>query len=436
MKRIIIIVLSLSIILGFIFWRFGPNISLFKKEDPGPVTLTYWGLWEEDSLIRPIIEEYQTLNPNVKINYERKSSLNYRTRVQAQIQEGVGPDVFRIHNSWLPMFINNNFLAPSPATIFTISEYKTLFYPVALEAFTQGGSIYASPLEVDGLALFYNEELLNNVGGKVPKNWQEFIDTANKMTVKDADGIKTAGAAVGTASNVDHWSDILGLLLMQQPGIDFNNFKTDVAAEVFRFYTGFITDPRRKVWDVNLPSSTIMFAQGRLGFYFAPSWRAHEIRVANPDLNFKVAPVPQLSGKTVGWASFWGEAVSSKSQNIEESWKFVKYLTSADTQRLLYQQASQVRLFGEPYSQTVLAQELVNDPIVGAFVAQGPIYKFWYLSSNTYNLGINDEMIKYFEDGVNKVLQGTDPQNALQTIDNGVKQVLDKYTKPPAQVPQ
>src|SRR3990167_7701329 len=248
MKRIIIIVLSLSIILGFIFWRFGPNISLFKKEDPGPVTLTYWGLWEEDSLIRPIIEEYQTLNPNVKINYERKSSLNkkedpgpvtltywglweedslirpiieeyqtlnpnvkinyerksslnYRTRVQAQIQEGVGPDVFRIHNSWLPMFINNNFLAPSPATIFTISEYKTLFYPVALEAFTQGGSIYASPLEVDGLALFYNEELLNNVGGKVPKNWQEFIDTANKMTVKDADGIKTAGAAVGTASN-------------------------------------------------------------------------------------------------------------------------------------------------------------------------------------------------------------------------------------------
>ena len=67
---------------------------------------------------------------------------------------------------------------------------------------------------------------------------------------------------------------------------------------------------------------------------------------------------------------------------------------------------------------------------MGAFVAQGPGYKFWYLSSNTFDNGINDEMIKYFEDGINIVLAGTNPQAALQTVDKGVKQVLDKYTKP------
>ncbi len=97
---------------------------------------------------------------------------------------------------------------------------------------------------------------------------------------------------------------------------------------------------------------------------------------------------------------------------------------------MAYQQASQVRLFGEPYSLVELAPELASDPIVGAFVTQGPIYKTWYLSSNTYDAGINDEMIKYFEDGINAVLAGTDPVVALQTVDRGVKQVLDKYTKP------
>lgn len=429
MKKVIIIALGLSIILGFLFWRFGPSISFFNKpKEQGPITLTYWGLWEEDNLLKPVILEYQKQHPNILINYERKSSLNYRTRVQTQIREGVGPDVFRIHNSWVPMFQVD--LAPAPQEVFTLADYKSMFYPVALDSFVKNGQIFAAPLETDGLALFYNEELLSGIGGKPPKNWQEFIDSATKMTVKDATGIQTAGAALGTAGNVDHWPDILGLLLLQQPGVDFANLTTPQVAEVIRFYTGFVTDPKKKTWDVNLPKSTDMFAAGRLGFYFAPSWRAHELRVANPNLKFKVAPVPQLSGKAVGWATFWGEAVSAKSKNPTEAWKFVKFLTSAEAEKLAYQQASQVRLFGEPYSQVSLAGELASDPIVGAYVAQGPIYKFWYLTSNTFDNGINDEMIKYFEDGINATLAGTDPSTALQTVNQGVKQVMDKYTKP------
>lgn len=429
MKKIIIVVLILAIIFGFLFWKFSPGISFFNKPKPrGPITLTYWGLWEEDNLIKPVIGAYQKQNPNITVNYVKQSSVNYRTRVQTQIKGGEGPDIFRIHNSWLPMFQAD--LAPAPSDVFTLADYKNMFYPVAAESFTKGGQILAAPMEIDGLGLFYNEEMLNGVGGKPPKNWQEFIDLAAKMTVKDQSGIKTSGAAMGSTGNIDHWPDIIGLLLLQQPGVDLTTFATPEFSEILRFYTGFVTNPKRKTWDVNLPSSTQMFESGRLGFYFAPSWRAHELRVANPNLKFKVAPVPQLSGRQVGWASFWGEAVSKNSKNATEAWKFVKYLTSVEAEKLAYKEASQVRLFGEPYSQTSLAPEIINDPIVGAYVAQGPIYKSWYLSSNTYDAGINDEMIKYFEDSINAALAGTDPQTASRTVDSGVKQVLDKYTKP------
>lgn len=427
--------LALSIVLGFIFWKFGPSISLFDKPIPkGPITITYWGFWEDDNLMRSVIDTYQKQNSNVLVKYVKQSSVNYRTRVQAQVKEGVGPDVFRIHNSWLPMFIKDNSLMAAPSTVFSLPDYKQSFYPVAVDSFVRGDQIYAAPMGIDGLALFYNEEMLNGVGGVPPKNWQEFIDLASKMTVKDQNGITTAGAAMGATGNVDHWSDIIGLLLLQQPKVDFTNLTTPQVEEVMTFYTGFITDPKKKVWDLNLPSSTQMFAEGRLGFYFAPSWRAHELRVANPNLKFKVANVPQLSGKHVGWASFWGEAVSSKSTHPDEAWKFVKYLTSAETERVMYKEASQIRLFGEPYSLVSLTPEIAQDPIVGAFVNQGPNYKFWYLASNTYDIGINDEMIKYFEDGINKVLQGTDIQSALQTVNLGVKQVMDKYVNLPAPI--
>lgn len=429
MKRIIIIVLSLAIISGFLFWKFGSKISLFNNQTPrGPVELIYWGLWEDDSSVRGVIDLYQSQNPNVKITYIRQSSINYRTRVQTQIREGVGPDIFRIHNTWLPLVQED--LTPAPEDVFTLEDYKNIFYPVAADSFVKNNAIYAVPIGIDGLVLFYNEDMLLGIGGKPPRTWQEFIDTSVKMTVRDGSGIKTAGAGIGAAGNVDHFSDILGLLLLQQPNVNLEIMDSPAAAEVLRFYSGFVTDPRKKVWDVNLPKTTQMFVEGRLGFYFAPSWRAHEIRVANPDLKFKIASVPQLSSsKVANWATFWGEAVSAKSKNPSQAWRFVKFLTSVEAQRLMYQEASKIRLFGEPYSLVSLQPELINDPLVGAVVTAGPNYKFWYLASNTFDNGINDRMIKYFEDGINATLAGTDPQVALQTVAKGVDQVLNDFVR-------
>ena len=229
MKRIIIIALSLSIVLGFIFWRFGPSISLFNQaKDNGPIILTYWGLWEDENLIKPLLVEYQKQNPKITVNYVKQSSINYRTRVQTQVREGVGPDVFMIHNSWLPMFSSD--LAAAPADIVNISGYKDMFYPLAYDSFVKNNQIFAASVGIDGLALFYNEEMLNGIGANVPKNWREFRDTATKMTVRDSSGIKTAGAALGSTGNVDHWPDIIGLLLLQEPGVDFNNLNSSLAA--------------------------------------------------------------------------------------------------------------------------------------------------------------------------------------------------------------
>ena len=437
MKKIIIIALSLSIILGFLFWRFGPNITgmFSQKTETGPISLTFWGLWEDEALIKPVIDEYKKQNPNISVSYVRQSSINYRTRVQTQVREGVGPDVFMIHNSWLPMFTID--IQAAPEDVLTLSEYKSLFYPVAEESFVKNGQIFAASSGIDGLALFVNEDILGPVGGQIPKNWQEFRDYGIKMTTRDQLGIKTAGAAMGATANVDHWSDILGILLLQQPGVDLSNPATSYVAEVIKFYTDFVIDPSRKTWDTNLPSSTQMFAQGRLGFYFAPSWRAHELRLMNPNLKFKVVAIPQLSSqKTVNWATFWGLAVSKQSKFPKESWQFLKFLTSAEAEKIAYQEAAKIRLFGQPYSRIDLAKDLADDPIVGAFVTQGPNYKFWYLASDTFdNNGINEEMIKYFEDGINATLAGTNPQIALQTVAQGVKQVLDKYNRQPTASP-
>lgn len=411
MYKIIIAAAAVMVILVFLIWRFGPDLR--QSAVSGPATLNFWDFWDKES-IKLLLDEFEKNNPNIKVIYNKQSPTNYRTRVQAQILANTGPDVFRIHNSWLPMF--TGYLSPAPSSIFSLDELKARFYPIVFESFVKDDKIFAAPSDIDGLSLYINEEILRAAGLAVPKTWQEFTDAAVKMTVKDSTGaIKTAGAAMGTTNNVDFWPDILGLLLLQQPGINLSSPSLAGASEVLTFYTGFVVDPRRKVWDTTLPSSTFLFASGNLAFYFAPSYQAQVIKQTNPNLKFKIVSVPQLPGRNISWGSFAGVAVSATSKNQDASWQLAKFLS----EKLLERQ-----------------KQLVDDPIYGAYIVQGPFYKSWYLTSGTADSGINDEMIKLWEGVINSVLSGQLPQNALQNMDLSVKQVLDKYIIEPTPTPK
>jgi|SRR3989344_2639320 len=456
-KFLIIGVLALAIVGGFLFWKFGPSFNQ-KPAEKIPAVLTIWGLWEDESLVKSAIEGYKKDHPDTTITYAYQTSQNYRSRVQAKIAGNEGPDIFMIHNTWVPMFLKSNSLSSMPLDVMTTSEYAQTFNPIVKDDFTnylrlkaaidgnndikdktgtlksefeKQGKIYAVPRGIDGLVMFYNEDLLKNVGATVPATWNEFKDTAKRITVADQNGvIQTAGAAMGTTGNVDHFSDILGLLFFQQPTAKIEAPYDKSGTDVLRFYTSFVTDRDNKVWDTTMAPSTQTFASGKLAFYFAPSWRAHELRQLNPELKFKTAPVPQLSNKPVAWATYWGYAVSSKSKFPKESWEFLKYFSSKEVEKSLYQEASKVRLFGLPYSRVDLQKEIEADPLVGAVALQAPFYKSWYLSSNTKDQGVNDQIIKYYEDAVNATLQGGDLNSALETTQKGIEQVLGELNNP------
>jgi len=74
------------------------------------------------------------------------------------------------------------------------------------------------------------------------------------------------------------------------------------------------------VWDATLPPSTQAFASGTLAMYIGPSWRYFEIQQANPNLNFKTAPIPQLpkdnpNSPIINYATYWAQGVWTKSNN-------------------------------------------------------------------------------------------------------------------------
>lgn len=425
-KKLILVVILLSLGLGVLFWRYTGSILERQKEENKIVELTIWGLGEDEKIIRPIIDRYSVSHPKIKINYVKQSPLNYPSRVQTRIRAGTGPDIFWVHSSWIPMFTSD--LLPVPSSMMSLEDFSQNFYPVAKDTLVAGDKIYALPLEIDGLALYYNEEILKAAGVNPPTNWQEFKEGAAKVTVRNQAGqIQTAGAAMGTTANVDFWPEIIGLLFLQQPNGNLNSPANKDGVEVLQFFISFVIDPRIKTWDVTLPSSTQMFKEGRLAFYFAPAHKASEIKSANPNLPFRAMAVPKLAGREIGWGNFWAQGVSIRSKHPDEVWEFLKLLNTTTALQVMNKQRNALGLPPRPYPKPTMAPLQKDDQFLGAFVTQATIFKGGYLNSGIAGWGVNEEMINLYRAAVDAVLQGQDPLGALQTAETGIKQVLDKY---------
>ncbi|MFZ2152627.1 MAG: extracellular solute-binding protein [Microgenomates group bacterium] len=409
------------------------------------ITLNYWGLWEEPATIQAIIADYESKNPNIKINYVRNQKVNYRTRLKTRIEGGEtdAPDIFRYHSSWLPMFTGD--LAKVPTDISTTVGLDSDFFEGYKNTIKISGSWLGIPLMYDGLSLFYNKDLVESGGVSLPKSWWDLEQSANKLTVRDANGkITVAGAAMGLVDNVDHWSDIVGLM-MKQGGVD--PLAVDAESEkkmqdVLTYYTLFKT--KDKVWDEALPSSTELFANGKLAFYFAPSWRVFNIEEMKiPSLRYDITTVPQLPTlkdvppdqvnneanlTNIHWSTYWAEGVSAKSKYQKEAWKFLAFLATKESLEKMYTAASQIRSFGEIYPRKSMATKMESNPLTRPFAKVANNSSGWYLSSRTFDEGLNDEMSKYFGDAINGiVVKNATMEEVMPALRNGIEQMRQKY---------
>lgn len=423
--KVFAIIISLFAMSFFIIKLLIPRLQGLKL--PGfsekETTLVYWGLWEPVPVMEKLVAEFETQNPNIKVKYLQQNHKDYRERLQSAIARGEGPDIFRYHNTWVPMFRDE--LDAVPSSVFSASEFQDTFYPTVQKDLRRGASFIGIPLEIDGLAMFYNKNIFKAAAKTPPSTWDELRKTAFELTTRDSKGrIQTAGAALGTTNNIDHWPDILALMLLQN-GAALKNPTDKLAQDAILFYTLFYRSD--KVWDETLPNSTQAFAAGKVAMIFAPSWRILDVKDQNPDLDFGVLPVPLLPNSNITWASYWVEGVSAKSEHKNESWKFLQFISTKESLEKLYLSAANDRGMGEPYSRKDLADLLKDDPYLGAYISQAETAQAWYMSSATHDNGINDKIIKYFEDVVNSLNSGGDLNKSLETASQGITQILSQY---------
>lgn len=388
--------------------------ALFGNLPTGPIELTMWGLWEKDFVFQPVLEEYQKSKPNTTLKYEDMSVLNLKHLVEYKIrafnrmeQNNWGTDIVMVHNSWMPRLIASDLLEPMASSLMTAEEYSQLFYPVATSSAVSGGKVYAIPAFYDGLVLVYNKKHFEVIGQTTPPiAWEEFRRTAIDLTIlADSKGrdfeLLRGGAAIGAADNIDHFSDILGLL-WQQAGISIpEQLDSEPAQDALSFYVSLMKD--HLVWKETFPEASTAFVNEQVSMILVPSWQVLDILTAAPNLSIGVAPVPQaLPNNPVSWGSFWMYAVPKNSDDKAEAWNFLNFLATEDSEILIFDEAEKTRAFGAAYGLTSLATEIDSHPYLGALIRTAPFAQSSEVAARSGNRA-QEEALK---EAVNAVLSG------------------------------
>jgi len=358
-----LIVLAILMLLGVVvLLGLRGIIPIFRQENVAinvhpPVTLNFWNVFEDKDIYAEFISDYIALNPYVKINYNKINYIEYREKLLDSFANGTSPDIFAIQNTWLPL--DQDRIAPAPSSLPTVTLFKEIYPSVVSFDFvreTEGGEriVYALPLAIETLGLFYNKDYFETANiTSPPKTWEELIDYAKLFTQLDNLGkIKLSGISLGTAENINRAVDIVSLLMMQG-GARMNNpllteatFDDEIQVgegekkiiykpgeEALEFYLAF-SDNTQSVysWDKDMSYSIDAFVEGKSAMMINYPHHIPVIKSKAPHLNFATSPVPQLQERSedVNFASYWGFTVSENSLNIDEAWKFIEYLTQPE----------------------------------------------------------------------------------------------------------
>jgi ABC-type glycerol-3-phosphate transport system substrate-binding protein len=370
------------ILLGLVLAGVIPGLRSTSGPASVKGSLTVWGLDRPDA-IDPAIQNFKTIYPGVTVTYRGfQSADEYSRTLLDALAAGRGPDIFAIENHSTLQEASR--LYPAPPSVFSIASLRALFPRVVEQDFAPQGSLYALPLSIDTLALFYNRALFDKAGVALPPaTWEEFQGIVPKLTATDGKGNITQAAAAlgGSLKSVPEAADLLSLLMLQTGTTMVSSdlteaaFASDQGAQALRFYAQF-ANPKSSVytWSDALPVAQDFFAAGDLAMIFKYSSFAGELAAKSAFLDYRTAPTPQpAAAKTyVSYPHYWGYGVARQSGARDLAWTFIVNLTTNPTVARQYDAFTR-----RPPALLALKSAFENDPELGVFANQMLTARSW-----------------------------------------------------------
>ena len=312
------------------------------------VTIRYMGGWDAKTdwpQVQADVAEFNKLNPDIEVIAENVP--NYVEKYLVQMAAGNPPDVLYSFKSWahtyqakgafleLEKFLERDKKEIDPAD----------FYPGMLDEWRYKGVLYGLPTWTASSGVYYNRDLFDKAGLKYPDDtwtWDTLVEYGKKLTIRDAQGKIIQHAFTpdgfslnwGTGPIIWVWSNGGDILSPDKKRFTLGEPKAKQALEYFYdviFKHQISVTPsahaEQNWW--------IRFFNGTVAMWDSPSWNNNYLAPIEKFF-WDVAPtfMSPYTKKRAGFIHTRATCISKLTKHPEEAWKFVKFLSSKQIQRV------------------------------------------------------------------------------------------------------
>ena len=287
-KRFLAVAMALSCVMG--------SVTVAQAEEKttldviisqyGQQTQEWWSTFEKD---------FEAENPDIDLNIEIVSWNDIYTVVNTRISTNQAPDILNI--DVFADYVADDLLMPAEEYI--SEETKAKFFDGFWNASTIDGTVYALPILASCRALFYNKDILDEVGAEVPTTWAEIEEVSQLIVDKYEGEVYPWGIDMTTdegkaAFSYYTWNNGGGF-------VDENDewvLNSDANVEAVKFAAGLVekgytnSDPANETrYDLQ-----DMFGAGKLAMMIGPNNIPTYLSDGGYEINYDVALIPANEG--------------------------------------------------------------------------------------------------------------------------------------------
>ena len=292
-------------------------------------------------LIDDMTSEFNQENPDIQVQAVYTGNYDDTvTAIQTAIQSGNAPDLFvslatqrfTMDSTKMAMRLDD-IIAKDPEGQAFVDDFIDGFM---LDSYVEDGAIISIPFQRSTMVLFYNKDAFAEVGldpEQPPKNWEELIDYAQKLTNDKRYGVAIAlnsGSAqwAFTGFSLQNCTNGVGLMSADGKEIYFNTPENVEALQLWLDLQNkyHCMAPGIVQW-TDMPTQ---FLAGEVAMIYHTTGNLTNIK-NNANFNFGVAFLPagrQWGAPTGGGNFYITNGISEERQ--QAAWKYIKWMCSTE----------------------------------------------------------------------------------------------------------
>ena len=311
-------------------------------------------------------------------------------------------------------------------------KWMASFFPAFMANSQTGGKTWGIPFQRSTIVLYWNKEIFKEAGldpNKAPATWQEMLDVAQKLTVRDSSGNVTRWGVQIPSSGFPYWlfqglTTPNGVELMNAAGNE-TYFDKPAVVEALQYWVDLgrkhkVMSPGVIEWGTT-PKD---FFEKKIAMMWTTTGNLTNVK-NNAKFDFGVAMLPAAKrrGSPTGGGNFYIFKKSTKAEQ-DAAFKFAKFMTSPERAAQWGMDTGYVAVRPDAW-ETAKMKEYVKGFSVASIARDQLQYSVAELSTHE-----NQRVTKALNDGLQAALTGAKtPAEAMRDAQAEATRILRAYKR-------